>query len=153
MHLLFPAIAIALLAAGLAHKARAAGWRVPPAFVEQALCVHAGRHYTARWYPGARPQYALFGHVFYLTHPGYDDIPHGPAGADGEGPWSGVVGGLYGGGLSFMVGTWNHAGGAARSTYDIARASVAEQIYRAFVVVTRDGNWREWPQTSHACGY
>ena len=127
---------------------------VPSTFVVQALCVHAGRHYTAHRYPGARLQYVLYGRGYYLAHQNYDDMPHGRAGNDGEGAWNATADPSYGGGLSFMVGTWNSAGGSVRSTYDIARATPSEQIYRAYVVWKRDGgSWREWPQTSRACGY
>ena len=150
MHLLLPVIAIALLAAGVAHKARAQGWYVPAWFVDEALCVHSGWHYThARPAHGGAPEYVLWGHGYWRTW----DVPDVEAGGSGEGPWNGVVGSLYGGGMSFTVGTWQRAGGYARSTYDIARASVAEQIYRAYrIVVGQDGrSWREWPQTSRAC--
>ena len=43
----------------------------------------------------------------------------------------------YGGGMQFMVSTWNSAGGSARSVWDIARATPREQIYRAWIVWKR----------------
>lgn len=155
-------IAALIVVAAAAHRACAGVSVRPPArFVEQALCVHAGRHYTSHRYRGAQLQYRLFGHGYYLLHPDYDDIPHGPAGADGEGSWTGKVGSLYGGGMSFMVGTWNRAAelshGAvpyASSTSAIAAAAPAVQIEAAYLIVVQDHHsWGEWPQTSKACGW
>lgn len=97
----------------------------------------------------------LWGHAYYLVHEGYDDIPHGPIGADGEGGWPATSDPRYGGGMSFTLGTWNRAGRPyASSTYDIARASPLEQIRRSYVIVVRQdgGDWREWPNTSRECG-
>jgi hypothetical protein len=56
----------------------------------------------------------------------------------------------YANGFQFMLGTWISAGGRP-STW--VSASPKEQLYRAFVVWKRDGaSWREWPNTSRACG-
>lgn len=70
--------------------------------------------------------------------------------SNGEGAWNDA--GYYGGGLQFLVSTWNSVGGHARSTADIAAASPREQIYRAWLVVRRDGGWQEWGGTKTACG-
>lgn len=56
----------------------------------------------------------------------------------------------YANGFQFMLGTWIRAGGSA-STW--VTASPAEQLYRAYVIWRQDGgSWREWPNTSRACG-
>lgn len=61
----------------------------------------------------------------------------------------------YANGFQFMLGTWVGAGGSAATWIT---SSPAEQFYRTFVVYERDlhsgnGNgWREWPNTSRACG-
>lgn len=160
-HLMAAAAAALALAATVPRAASAARSPSPPsAFVTGALCVHAGRHFTTIWHPGAHVQYALWGHVYYFEHDTYDDIPHGPVGADGEGPWPGTFGGLYGGGMSFSLGTWNRAarisGGAvpyASSTAVIAAQPPAVQILAAYLIVGQDhGDWGEWPNTSRECG-
>lgn len=49
-----------------------------------------------------------------------------------------------------MLGTWERAGGAATSW---VTAPPAEQFYRAWIIWRQDGgSWREWPNTSRACG-
>ena len=73
-----------------------------------------------------------------------------------EGAWNaiGYVHGrpTYGGGLQFMVATWQSVGGAETSVYGIAQTSPREQLYRAWLVWRRDGgSWREWG-TARACG-
>jgi hypothetical protein len=61
----------------------------------------------------------------------------------------------YANGWQFMLGTWENAGGAA-STW--ITASPAEQLYRVWIVYSRDrrtgdhDGWREWPNTARACG-
>lgn len=56
----------------------------------------------------------------------------------------------YANGFQFMLGTWESVGGSAASW---RWASPAEQFYRAYLVWLRDGrSWREWPNTSRACG-
>lgn len=130
----------------------------PVSFVLNGLCIHAGRHFTAARQRG-RPEYLLWGHGYWFAH-SYDDMPAGYTGNQGEGPWPGVVGGLYGGGLSFMVGTWNRAAALSRgavpyvrSSYGIASQSVATQLYAMWLIVQQDGgSFREWPQTGPACG-
>ena len=73
-----------------------------------------------------------------------------------EGAWDaiGYVHGrpTYGGGLQFMVATWQSVGGVEASVYGIAKASPRQQLFRAWLVYRRDGNsWREWG-TARACG-
>jgi hypothetical protein len=146
---LYSAALVLLLALVSATSAHAKN-RVPSWFVEQALCVHSGWHYTSHRIRGAAPGYVLWGHGYWRTV----DVPDYVAGGSGEGSWSGVVGGLYGGGLSFMVGTWNAAGAPfVGSTSDIAAMPPSVQIEHAYRVVHRDHSWAEWPQTARACGY
>ncbi len=58
----------------------------------------------------------------------------------------------YGGGWQFLLSTWRSAGGVAETLSDITRASPREQLYRAWVVWTRDGgSWSEWG-TRGKCG-
>ena len=141
------------------------GPTVPVAFMEAALCVHSGWHYkAARNWPerralgrqyGRGPDYWQGTVAFYRTV----DVPDSRAGGSGEGAWNNVNS-LYGGGLQFMLGTWNRAvalsGGVlryARSHADISRMSWAEQVYGAYMIVSQDGgSWREWPTTGPACG-
>jgi hypothetical protein len=96
----FAAAAAALI---LVLPSRAGGSVPPPWFVEQALCVHSGWHYTSHRVRGRRPEYVLFGHGFWRTW----DVPDSIAGGSGEGGWSTVNG--YGGGMQFTLGTWNNA--------------------------------------------
>lgn len=82
---------------------------------------------------------------------------------DHEGAWNaiGYVNGVatYGGGMQFMLGTFNGVGGAAASLSDIASRPPREQLYRAYLVWDRDagtahdgvGSWREWG-TAGVCG-
>jgi hypothetical protein len=116
----------------------------PPSFVEAALCIHAGWHYTHLRQPGP-PDYLLYGRGYWRTW----DVPDTLAGGSGEGGWH-EVDAPYRNGLQFTLGTWQSAGG---SYDDWASASPATQIARAYAVVSRDGgSWREWPNTSRACG-
>lgn len=56
----------------------------------------------------------------------------------------------YANGFQFMLGTWIRAGGSAATWIS---ASPKEQLYRAYVIWKQDGgSWREWPNTSRACG-
>lgn len=145
---LYSAFAGAILALVLATSAHARA--VPETFVEQALCVHSGWHWTAHRVKRQRPEYVLWGHGYWRL----DDVPDRLAGGSGEGSWTGTVGNLYGGGMSFMVGTWNSAGAPyVSSTSQIAAMPVKEQIKHAYVVVSRDHSWSEWPSTARACGY
>lgn len=140
-------------------------WPVPVSFMEAALCVHSGWHYqAARNWPERRALGRRYGHgpdywqgsvAFYRTW----DVPDSIRGGSGEGAWNNVNS-LYGGGLQFMTGTWNRAAGLAHgklryahSHADISRMTWAEQVYGALMIVTQDGgSWREWPETSVACG-
>ena len=119
--------------------------------VSAALCVHSGWHFTSRRVRGVAPDYVLWHHGYWHTW-------HVSSGS-GEGSWTGTVGGLYGGGMSFEVGTWNTAAGYShgriprvRSTSDIAAQPPRVQIQAALYVVAHDGDWREWPNTARACG-
>lgn len=145
-----------LTAAALAAAPQAAAGRhqhgPPPLRVAQALCVHAGVRYAPRrQWRGQGPSYVLWGHGYFRLHR-YDDVTSG-TGPNGEGAWDAHSDPRYGGGMSFTLATWRGAGGAARTTLDIARASPAEQIRRALIVVARDGGWLEWPNTSASCGF
>ena len=128
--------------------------RPPARFVDAALCVHSGWHYTSRRpIPPRDPDYLLFGHGFWRTW----DVPDRIAGGSGEGGW-GEVDGSYGGGLQFTLGTYNRAAALSRrmvpfaaSTSAIAAQSPAVQILAAYLIVSEDRSWREWPQTSRAC--
>ena len=54
----------------------------------------------------------------------------------------------YAGGMQFLESTWRNAGGAGEPW----QWSPREQLYRAFVVWSRDGgSWSEWG-TAGACG-
>lgn len=146
---LVSALALALVSVPAAAAHRAVP---PPGFVLQALCVHSGWWYAFRpLRPGQRPYASYWGHLYFRVR----DVPDGVAGGSGEGRWHGTVGSLYGGGMSFMLGTWNRVGGPpARSVAEIASAPPPEQIRRAWLVWLQDGHsWREWPQTSAACGF
>lgn len=112
--------------------------------------MHSGWTWSSRRpSPATRPEYRLAGRWWFRV----SDVPNRIAGGAGEGAWNAVSDPRYGGGMSFTVGTWREAGGVAPSTFAIARASVAEQIYRAFVIVRKRGTWlHDWPSTSRACG-
>lgn len=65
-----------------------------------------------------------------------------------EGSWT-DTGDPFWGGMQFMLGTWERAGGSGYPS----DASPEEQIYRAYVIYRSDGNsWQEWPNTSRMCG-
>lgn len=103
---------------------------VPSAFVSKALCVHDGWHHKLRR-PWARTW----------------DVPDSIKGGRGEGGWH--TKSLYRGGLQWSLGTWARAGGRG----DPADASPAEEIFRAYVIVRRNGGrWTDWPWTARACG-
>ena len=66
-----------------------------------------------------------------------------------EGAWNsiGYVNGVatYGGGMQFMLSTWQSVGGSGSSLADITVQSPREQLYRAWLVWQRDGgSWSEW---------
>lgn len=160
-------LALTVVAAGLALALPASSpARAPslppsispsPQFVADALCVHAGRTFTPGWVRGSPAVYALFGRVYRLRHPDYDDVVSGPA-PNGEANWSDA--GSFGGGMQFMVGTWNRAadlsGGIlphVRYTAEIGNRPVWEQVLAAWLIVRQDGgSWGEWPNTSRSCG-
>lgn len=128
----------------------------PPSFVVQALCVHSGWH----WRPATsgadrrRGEYWLWGRVYVRTA----DVPDGVKGGSGEAAWDEVNG--YGGGMQFLVGTWNRAADLSHgvvprvsSEAAIAGQRARVQIHAAWLIWLQDGrSWREWPQTSRACG-
>ena len=60
----------------------------------------------------------------------------------------------YAGGFQFTLSTWDEVGGHARSLAEVAAASPAEQMQRAYrVFLIRGGTWRrDWPTTSRECG-
>jgi hypothetical protein len=76
-----------------------------------------------------------------------------------EAPWRANTGNGYFGGMQFAAETWRRAGGAADPAFKHSgdpaypfRASVAEQLYRAWIVWKRDGgNWRSWGAVGAAC--
>jgi hypothetical protein len=139
-------IAAAVTALTLTATTQAApSTTAPPATViAAALCIHDGYHYATHWQPGTHLTYTLYGHGFWRTTKTW---------SNGEGSWTGTVGSLYGGGLSFTLGTWNRAGAPyASSVQAIAQASPTEQIRRLVLIVAGDGgSYREWPTTGRAC--
>ena len=143
---LYSVTALAAILAALATTTSAHAISAPSAaFVEQALCVHSGSHYTHVRVKHRQPEYHLFGHWYWRTWKTW---------SNGEGSWNGTVGNDYGGGLSFMVGTWNRAGAPyASSTSDIAATPPSEQIRRAWIITGGGRSWHEWPTTARACGY
>jgi len=65
-----------------------------------------------------------------------------------EGAWNANTGNGYFGGMQFTLYTWQSVGGRTRP--DVA--TPREQLYRAYLVYTRDGlSWREWG-TAGLCG-
>jgi hypothetical protein len=76
-----------------------------------------------------------------------------------EGPWAANTGNGYFGGFQFAARTWRHVGGppdpAFRHPGDPAhpfRASVSEQLYRAWLLWKHDGGtWRSWGAVGAAC--
>jgi hypothetical protein len=76
-----------------------------------------------------------------------------------EGPWSANTGNGYFGGMQFAAQTWKRVGGRVDTAFthpgDPAypfRASVAEQLYRAWLVWKRDGGtWRAWGAVGVGC--
>lgn len=128
----------------------------PVSAVLNELCVHAGWHYTSIRQAGRSPDYVLWGHGYWHTY----DVPDYVAGGSGEGGWTATSNPSYGGGLSFMVGTWNRAAGLSHgvvpyvsSTYGIAGQPPRVQLLAMWLIVQQDhGGYGEWPQTSVACG-
>ena len=165
MTLLLAVLLVLILAQAAGARPKPPRWAVPVSFMEAALCVHSGWHYkAARNWPerralgrryGLGPGYWQGKVAFYRTV----DVPDGIRGGSGEGPWDNVNS-LYGGGLQFMLGTYNRAAGLAKgklpyaaSRADVSRLPAAAQIYAAYMIWRQDGgSWREWPETSRACG-
>jgi hypothetical protein len=115
----------------------------PASFYPQALCVHDGWHYRRVWKRWKRR------HATYRFGP-YAFDRTWKTWSNGEGAWDDA--GSYGGGMQFLVSTWNSVGGHGRTTADIGQATPREQIFRAWLVVRRDGGWSEWGGTKTACG-
>lgn len=122
----------------------------------QALCVHSGWHYTLASTRRQRrhPDYAIDGRLYVRTW----DVPDSVRGGAGEAGWDEVN--SYGGGMQFTLDTWNRAADLShgvvprlRSNAEIAGQRARTQIYAAWMIVRQDGSWREWPQTSRACGW
>lgn len=76
-----------------------------------------------------------------------------------EGPWSANTGNGYFGGLQFAAATWLRAGGAPQPAFKHPgskrfpfRASMSEQLHRAWIVWKRDGGtWRSWGAVGASC--
>jgi hypothetical protein len=127
----------------------------PGRFVEGALCVHSGWHYTRHRVHGQPPEYVLWRHGYWRTW----DVPDTLAGGSGEGGWTATSDPRYGGGMSFTLGTWNEAAGyshgrvpRASSTAGIAGQPPLVQILAVYLIVRARGHWGDWPNTSRACG-
>lgn len=116
---------------------------MPQWFVEGALCVHSGWHYTRhRPSHASRPEYVLWGHGYWRTWKTY---------GNGEGSWDAHNEG-YGGGMQMdstfqanygpeFIAKWGPAG----------RWPVWAQLVAAWRGWQRQG-WGAWPSTSRACG-
>jgi|SRR5579884_494062 len=130
---------------------------LPVSFVEQALCVHSGWHYATATTRRQRrhADYWIDGRAYVRTW----NVPDSVAGGSGEGGWT-DVNASYGGGMQFTLGTWNRAAALsqervpyASSNAGIAGEPAVVQILAAYLIVRQDGgSWREWPETSAACG-
>ena len=76
-----------------------------------------------------------------------------------EGPWTANTGNGYFGGMQFAMKTWLRVGGAPQAAFkhlgDPAypfRASVQEQLYRAYLLWKHDGGtWRSWGGVGAGC--
>lgn len=76
-----------------------------------------------------------------------------------EGPWTANTGNGYFGGLQFAAATWRRAGGAPQAAFAHPgnkrfpfRASMTEQLHRAWIVWKRDGGtWRSWGAVGASC--
>lgn len=63
--------------------------------------------------------------------------------------WRAATGNGFFGGFQFMLGTWHRVGGHGYPHL----ASPNEQYFRTWLIWRQDGgSWREWPNTSRACG-
>lgn len=72
---------------------------------------------------------------------------YGPAAHRYKGKWNG-----YYGGWQFTLGTWRHADALLHRHDDPQWSAPWVQLWHVWAIVTADGNWREWPNTSRACG-
>jgi hypothetical protein len=76
-----------------------------------------------------------------------------------EGPWTANTGNGYFGGMQFAAATWRRVGGATDPAFRHAgdpaypfHATVAEQLYRAWLVWKHDGGtWRSWGAVGASC--
>lgn len=119
--------------------------------------MHSGWHWKLATTRAERRHgdYWLWGHIYVRTW----DVPDSIRGGSGEAAWNTING--YGGGMQFLVGTWNRAAELSHgmvprvwSQSAIAAQRARVQIYAAWLIVRQDGgSWREWPQTSRACGW
>lgn len=134
-------IAAAVAALTFSLSARAAG-HPPVWFVEGALCVHSGWHYTHHRVKHRRPEYVLWRHGYWRTWKTY---------GNGEGRWD-AANPPYGGGLQ-MDGQFqaNYGSEFLRRYGRAGRWPVAVQILVAYRGWLRQG-WGAWPNTSRACG-
>lgn len=118
----------------------------PVSFVEQALCIHSGWHFTSHRLRGKPAEYVLWGHGYWRTW----NVPDTTRGGSGEGSWTANTGNGYHGGFQFLTSTWQRAGGRGAAE----QASPSEQIYRAWMIWrSHRGSWSEWGWTKDACGY
>lgn len=158
------AAAAAILAAGSTAGRVPVRWPIPDTLYAQALCVHSGWNYEAARGAKARrrlsrrlghgPDYFNGPTAFYRTF----DVPDSIRGGSGEGGWTTVNG--YGGGMQMILSTYQRAARLSRGRlpYLTSDSAVADlppgaQIYAAVLIVESDGgSWREWPETSVACG-
>lgn len=131
------------MCATLTQTARSAPINRPTrSFVEGALCVHSGSHYTAHRQRGQRPEYVLWGGGYWRTWKTY---------GNGEGAWD-AANPPYGGGLQMDYSFQAHYGAEFLARYGPAgRWPVAVQILVAYRGWLRQG-WGAWPNTSRACG-
>jgi hypothetical protein len=138
-------LAFLVLLPPLHADARSNAHAVPTWFWPQVLCVHSGRHYAVAHSPAQRRR------ADYWPSPGVALVATDRVGWGERADWHGFDS-LYGGGLQFTVSTWRAAGGRGLSTADIAKASIREQVYRAWVIVHTRRSWGDWPNTAALCG-
>lgn len=123
------------------HAAPTAGW------VDDALCVHSGWHYTHNRVRGHPPDYVLWGRGHWRTW----DVPDDVSGGSGEGGWD-AANPPYGGGMQ-MDYTFQSSYGSeyVRALGGAGNWPVRVQIIVAYRGWLRQG-WGAWPNTSRACG-
>ena len=76
-----------------------------------------------------------------------------------EGPWAANTGNGYFGGMQFAAATWKRVGGRPDESFKHPgdptypfREPATEQLYRAWLVWTRDGGtWRSWGAAGATC--